>query len=82
MFIISVIGLLAGFGYFKARPHQYQAAASVLLTLSPFEDTFTSGVNNQAIAETRAVAVLAAQELGPQQSAGQPAIVIHCRVRH
>ena len=33
-------------------PHSYQASASVLLTLSPYEDSLTAAANNQAIAET------------------------------
>ena len=55
-------------GLYEASPHPYQASASLLLTLSPYEDSQSAAVNNQAMAETRAVAGLAVQELGLQQS--------------
>ena len=68
LFVMAVVGLLLGFGVYVESPHEYQASASVLLTLSPYEDTQTAAVNNQAMAETRAVAGLAVHELGLQQS--------------
>jgi capsular polysaccharide biosynthesis protein len=68
LFVMAVVGLLLGFGIYKASPHQYQASASLLLTLSPSENTQSTAVNNQAIAETRPVAGLAERKLGLQQS--------------
>jgi capsular polysaccharide biosynthesis protein len=71
LLVMAVAGLVVGLGVYIASPHPYQAAASVLLTLSPSEDPQTVAANNQAIAETRAVASLAVQELGlPHQSVG------------
>jgi hypothetical protein len=68
---MTIAGLVIGLGVYMESPHPYQASASVLLTLSPYEDPQTAPANNQAIAETRAVATLAVQELGlPQQSVG------------
>ena len=68
LFVMAVVGLLLGVGAYKASPHPYQASASLLLTLSPYEDAQSAAVNNQALAETRPVAGLAVQELGLQQS--------------
>jgi capsular polysaccharide biosynthesis protein len=66
---MAVAGLVVGLGAYMASPHPYQSAASVLLTPSPNEDPQTAPANNQAIAETRAVAALAVRELHlPQQS--------------
>jgi capsular polysaccharide biosynthesis protein len=65
---MAAVGLLLGVGAYVARPHQYQASASLLLTLSPYEDSQTALANNQAIATTPAVAGLAVHELGLQQS--------------
>jgi capsular polysaccharide biosynthesis protein len=66
--IVTIVGLVVGAGIYKERPHQYQAEASVLLTLSPYEDSLTAPVDNQAIAETRAVAGLAVQVGGLSQT--------------
>jgi capsular polysaccharide biosynthesis protein len=71
LLVMAVAGLVAGLGVYRASPHPYQASASVLVTLSPYEDFLTAAANDQAIAETRSVATLAVQELGlPQQSVG------------
>ena len=69
LFVMAVVGLLVGSGVYVKRPHQYQASASVLVTLSPYENPQTVSVDNQALAETRSVAGLAVHELGLQQSA-------------
>ena len=69
LFVMAVVGLLGGFGYYVKSPHSYQASASVLLTLSPYENNLTAPADNQAIAETSAVAELAVQKLGLQESA-------------
>jgi capsular polysaccharide biosynthesis protein len=65
---VAVIGLLLGYVAYVARPHQYRASASILLTPSPYENAQTAPANNAAIGETRAVAGLAVQELGIRQS--------------
>lgn len=66
--VMAAVGLLLGLGVYMMSPHQYQAAASLLLTHGPYEDTQSAAANNQAIAETRAVAGLALHELGLQQT--------------
>jgi capsular polysaccharide biosynthesis protein len=68
LFVMAVVGLLLGIGVNEASAHKYQATASVLLTLSPYEDSQSAPLNNTAIAETRAVAGLALNKLGLQQS--------------
>ena len=69
LLVIALIGPVIGLGVYFKSPHPYQASASVLLTHPPSEDILTATGNNQAMAETRAVAGLAVQELGLQQNA-------------
>jgi capsular polysaccharide biosynthesis protein len=69
LLIMTLVGLLGGFGYYVKSHHSYQASASVLLTLSPYENSLTAAADNQAIAKTSAVAELAVQKLGLQESA-------------
>ena len=69
LFIMTVIGLLGGVGYYAKSHHSYQASASVLLTLGPYENSLTAPTDNQAIAKTSAVAKLAVQKLGLPESA-------------
>jgi capsular polysaccharide biosynthesis protein len=66
--VLALVGLLVGFGIYVERPHGYRASASLLLTLSPYENNLTAVVDNQAIAQTSGVAVLAVHELRLQQS--------------
>ena len=68
LFVMSVVGLLIGFGAYVATPHEYQASATVLITHGPNENIQSAAVDNQAMAETRAVAGLAVHELGLKQS--------------
>jgi len=70
LFVMAVVGLIAGVGAYVARPHNYQATASILITLSPYENSQAAPADNQAIAETRSVAALAVQQLGLQQDPG------------
>ena len=65
---MAVVGLLAGIGDYVKSPHSYQASASVLLTLTPYENPLTAVNDNQAITKTSAVAGLAVHQLGLQQS--------------
>jgi len=71
LFVMAAVGLLGGFGYYVKASPSYQASASVLLTLSPYENNLTAPADNQAIAETSAVAELAVQKLGLQESASK-----------
>jgi len=66
--VMAVVGLLLGSAIYVISPHPYQATATVVLTHGPNEDTQTAAVNNQAIAETSAVAGLAMHELGLRES--------------
>ncbi len=68
LFVLAVVGLILGVGVYKVRPHQYQAAATVLLSLTVYENSQTAAVDNQAIAETRAVAGLAVKDFGLDQT--------------
>jgi hypothetical protein len=65
---LTILGLVVGLGVYKERPHVYQATASLLLTLSPYEDSPTVIEDNQAIAETSTVAAMAVHQLGIKQS--------------
>jgi capsular polysaccharide biosynthesis protein len=69
--VMAAVGLLGGFGYYVKSAHSYQASASVLLTLSPYESNLTAPIDNPALAETSAVAELAVQKLGLQESASK-----------
>jgi capsular polysaccharide biosynthesis protein len=69
LLVMAALGLLGGFVYYVEAPRSYQASASVLLTLSPYENNLTAPADNPAIAETSAVAELAVQKLGLQESA-------------
>jgi capsular polysaccharide biosynthesis protein len=66
--VMIAVGVLGGYEATVKYPHSYQAAASVLVTLTPYEDSLTAATNNQAIAETSPVAALALHQLGLQQS--------------
>jgi capsular polysaccharide biosynthesis protein len=68
LLVMAAVGLLGGFGYYVKSPQSYQASASVLITLSPYENNLTAPADNPAIAETSAVAELAMQKLGLQES--------------
>ncbi len=71
LFVMAAVGLLGGFGYYLKSPPSYQASASLLLTLSPYENSLTAPADNQAIAETSAVAELAMQKLGLHETASK-----------
>src|ERR1700750_566781 len=62
--LLVVVGLIGGFGAYVKFPPTYQASASVLLTISPYEDTLTAPANNVSMAMTTPVAALALQKLG------------------
>jgi capsular polysaccharide biosynthesis protein len=64
VFLLTAAGLLAGLGAYVKFPPTYQASATVLLTISPYEDTLTAPANNQSMAATAPVATLALKKLG------------------
>jgi capsular polysaccharide biosynthesis protein len=66
--VLTIVGLVLGVGSYKARPHPFQASATVLLTLSAYENSLSAPADDTAIAETRAVAGLAVQEFKLNQS--------------
>jgi capsular polysaccharide biosynthesis protein len=66
--IMTVIGLIGGAGAYVKHPHSYQASATVLLALTPYEDALTASTNNQAIADTASVATIAVHQLGLNES--------------
>ena len=65
---LAAVGLFGGLGVYVKYPHSYQASASLLVTLSPYEDNQSASTNNQAMAQTSSVAALAMRKLGVQQS--------------
>lgn len=66
--LLAAVGLLGGLGVFVKYPHASQASASLLITLSPYEDNQSASTNNQAMAETSSVATLAMHKLGLSQT--------------
>lgn len=69
LFVMAVLGPIIGLGVYLRAPHPYRASAWILLTHPPSENIVTAAVNNQAMAGTLAVAGLAVQKLGLQESA-------------
>jgi capsular polysaccharide biosynthesis protein len=65
---LAAVGLIGGLAYYVTYPKAYQASASLLITLSPYEDNQSASTNNQAMAETSSVATLAMHELGLRQT--------------
>ena len=68
--VMAILGLIIGFGIYREAPHNFQASASVLITSSPYDNSLTAAANNEALAETRAVAAIAVHDLGLQENAG------------
>ena len=65
---LAAVGLIGGLAYYVEYPKAYQASASLLITLSPYEDNQSASTNNQAMAETSSVATLAMHKLGLRQT--------------
>ena len=82
LLVMTAVGVLGGIGYYVKSPPSYQASASLLLTLSPYENNLTAPVDNQAIAKTSAVAELAVQKLGLHETASKFLDAYLRRVRH
>ena len=68
--LTAIAGLLIGLGVYVAYPPAHQASATVLLTLGPYENANSATLDNQAVAQSRAVAGLATSMLGLRQDAG------------
>jgi capsular polysaccharide biosynthesis protein len=67
--LTAVLGLLIGSGLYLKYPPAYHASASVLLVDSPSQDPATQITNDQAMAQSQAVAALVVGQLGLRQSA-------------
>jgi uncharacterized protein involved in exopolysaccharide biosynthesis len=70
--VMAAAGLLAGVGVYVTSPHEYQASTSLLITprAVPGEASGAPIRNEQAMAESGAVAGLALNKLGLRHSAG------------
>ena len=68
--LLAVLGLMVGAGLNFKDPPAYHASASVLLVDSPSQDPATQINNDQAIAQSEAVAALVVGQLGLRQSIG------------
>jgi capsular polysaccharide biosynthesis protein len=69
LFLMALLGPIISLGVYLRAPHPYRASAWILLAHPPSENVVTAAVNNQAMAQTHAVAGLAVRELGLQESA-------------
>ena len=65
--VTAVAGLLVGSGLY-VKAHTYQASTTLLLTVGAEAQPETAILDNQAIAQSNAVAVLALHKLGLQES--------------
>jgi capsular polysaccharide biosynthesis protein len=65
---MAVLGLLITSGLYLKTPPSYQASTSVFLTVGPESAAGTAIQNDQALAQSRAVAALALRKLGLQES--------------
>jgi len=65
----AVFGMMAGFGALTALPPAHQASTTILLGDNPFEIAGDAALDDQAIAQSRAVAGAALRKLGLRQSA-------------
>jgi capsular polysaccharide biosynthesis protein len=64
----AVAGLLIGFAAYREFPPAYQASTTILVTYGPYENVVMAPADDQAIAQSRAVADLAMHKLGLKQS--------------
>jgi capsular polysaccharide biosynthesis protein len=67
---MAIAGLIIGSGLYLSSPPHYQASSMLLLTVGPEAQPGTAVLDNQAIAQSRAVAALALQQLGMRQDVG------------
>ncbi len=68
--VAAIAGLIIGSGLYLKSPPRYQAATTLLLTVGPEAQPGTAILDNQAIVQSRSVAVLALQKLGSHQDPG------------
>jgi capsular polysaccharide biosynthesis protein len=66
--LTAVLGLLIGSGLYLKYPPAYHATASVLLVDNPNQDPAIQIQNDQATAQSQAVAALVVQQLGLRQT--------------
>lgn len=68
--VMAIAGLIIGSGLYLKSPPRYQAATTLLITVGPESQPGTAILDNQAIAQSRSVAVLALRKLGSPQDPG------------
>ena len=66
--LTAVLGLLVGSGLYLHYPPAYHASATVLLVDNPNQDAATQINNDQAVAQSQAVAALVVTQLGLRQT--------------
>lgn len=67
---MAIVGVIIGSGLYLSSPPHYQASSLLLLSVGPEAQPGTAILDNQAIAQSRAVAALALQQLGMRQDPG------------
>jgi capsular polysaccharide biosynthesis protein len=65
---LAIVGLVIAVGIHVKYPPAYSASTSVLITYGPNENPSGAVLDNQAIAESTAVATIAMRKLGVQES--------------
>ena len=66
--LMALLGLLVGTGLYVKEPPAYHASASVLLVDNPNQDAAVQIQNDQAVAQSQAVAALVVTQLGLPQT--------------
>jgi capsular polysaccharide biosynthesis protein len=66
--LFAVVGLLLGSGLYLLAPHTYQASTTLLLTVGPEAQPGTAILEDQALAQSHAMAGFTLHKLGLQQS--------------
>ena len=79
---MAVAGLLIGAAVYEASPHAAQASTTLLLTVGPEAVPGTAIQDDQAIAQSRAVAGLVVRKLKLPQSVEQLPRDVHGHARH
>ena len=72
---MAVAGFLIGAGFYLASPPVYQASTTLLLTVGPEATPGTAILDDQAIAQSRAVAEAALNDLGLERSVSDTSFV-------
>ncbi|MGD0698910.1 MAG: hypothetical protein ABSA02_03395 [Trebonia sp.] len=68
--VLAIVGFLVGIGFFVAKPPAYKAQTSVLITYGIGQNPSLEVLDDQAIAQSHAVASLAMNKLGIHESLG------------